>query len=250
MILDRIVSEKILEVERLKEKKRSLFDSLGGKDLSIIAEIKKASPSKGIIAEKFDPREQLQNYEKGGASAVSVLTDKPFFQGSGAILRDLSEMSTLPLLRKDFLIDPLQVEESYFLGADAVLLITSILTGKRLEEMLEKVHSMGMEALVEVHDEKELIFALESSAGIIGINNRNLKDFSVDLSNTEKLIKKMEDLGARPGKRVVSESGINSTSDAIRAQEAGADGILVGESIMRSSNPVLFIEELRGGCSQ
>jgi len=246
MILEKIVEQKIREIKKLKSPKTSLYDALSAPGLSVIAEIKKASPSKGIIAENFDPCGQLEKYEKGGAAAISVLTDRAFFQGSGAILLELRQRTGLPLLRKDFLIDPVQVEESYYLGADAVLLIAGILKGSSLEKMLDKTRSMGMEALVEVHDEEELCRVLRTSARIIGINNRNLADFSVDLETSEKLVSLMENLGARSGKRLVAESGIFSRKNSKRLEKEGIDAILVGESLMRSKNPAELIMELKG----
>jgi len=246
MILDRIVAEKEREVTRLRGPRSSLFDALGGSGISIIAEIKKASPSKGDMIEDFDHLRQMDSYVRGGAAAVSVLTDTVFFKGSGAILKDLSGRSGLPLLRKDFLIDPIQVEESYFLGADAVLLIAAILKGSKLKEMVEQVHSLGMESLVEVHEEAELYRALETSARIIGINNRDLRDFTVDMKTSERLVAEMVRLGARCGKRVVAESGITSRADVLRLEEAGADAVLVGESLMRSPDPAGMIAELKG----
>lgn len=246
MILDRIVAEKEREVDRLRGPRSSLFDALGGSGISVIAEIKKASPSKGVIIEDFDHLRQMDAYVRGGADAVSVLTDAVFFKGSGAIMKDLSGRSGLPLLRKDFLIDPLQAEESYFLGADAVLLIAAILKGPRLKEMVEQVHSLGMETLVEIHEEAELYRALETSARVIGINNRDLKNFTVDLKTSERLIAEMEHLGARCGKLVVAESGIASRADVARLEEAGVDAVLVGESLMRSPDPAGMIAELKG----
>lgn len=246
MILERIVAEKERELDRLKAPRASLFEALGGAGMSVIAEIKRASPSKGVIAKDFDPSRQIEAYVRGGASAVSVLTDRTFFQGGGAILRDLYPGRTLPLVRKDFLIDPLQVEESYFLGADAVLLIAAILEGPRLNEMLERARFLGMEALVEVHDEAELYRALETSARVIGINNRNLKDFSVDLETSERLVSEMERLGARSGNRVVAESGIASRADVERLETSGVDAVLVGESLMCSPDPAALIAELKG----
>lgn len=248
MILDRIVNEKKGEVTRLQAPRASLFEALSEPGLSMIAEIKRASPSKGIIAEDFDPSNQMEAYVTGGASAVSVLTDQTFFKGSRSILKDLSERSEIPLLRKDFLIDPLQVDESYFLGADAVLLITSILEDLMLKEMLDRIHSFGMEALVEVHDEEDLYRVLETSAKVIGINNRNLKDFTVNLGTTEKLVNLMDRLGSRSGKRIVSESGILSREHSARLEDAGVDGILVGESLMLSPDPAALISELKGRC--
>lgn len=246
MILDRIVTEKEREVTRLRKPRTSLFRALGGSGISVIAEIKKASPGKGIIVEDFNPLRQMDSYVRGGAAAVSVLTDTVFFKGSGAILKDLSGRYGLPLLRKDFLIDPIQAEESYFLGADAVLLVAAILKGSKLNEMVEQVHSLGMEALVEVHEEAELYRVLETSARVIGINNRNLRDFTVDLKTSERLVAEMERLGARCGKRVVAESGITSRADVERLEEAGADAVLVGESLMRSTDPAGMIAELKG----
>lgn len=248
MILDRIVDEKKREVTRLQAPRTSLFEALSKPGLSVIAEIKRASPSKGIIAEDFDPQMLLETYTRGGASAVSVLTDQPFFKGNRSILKDLSERSGIPLLRKDFLIHPLQVDESYFLGADAVLLIARILEDATLSEMLERVNSFGMEALVEVHDEEELQRVLQTPARIIGINNRNLEDFTVDLGTTERLARIMDLSGKRSGKRIISESGILSRSDAARLERSGVDGILVGESLMRSPDPAGLIEELKGSC--
>jgi len=246
MILEKIVAQKMSEIKELKKTRLSLFDALGTPGLSVIAEIKKASPSKGLIAEDFDPCGQLEKYEKGGAAAISVLTDRTFFQGSGSILLELRQRTNLPLLRKDFLIDPVQVEESYYLGADAVLLIAGILKGSSLEKMLDKTHDMEMEALVEVHDEEELCRVLRTSARIIGINNRNLADFSVDLGTSEKLVSLMENLGARSGKRLVAESGIFSRKDTAHLEKAGIDAVLVGESLMVSRNPAGLIRELKG----
>ncbi|MBN1334075.1 MAG: indole-3-glycerol phosphate synthase TrpC [Synergistales bacterium] len=246
MILDSIVAEKVREVAELKSPRTSLFHALSEPGLSVIAEIKKASPSRGIICEHFDPQHQMEVYEKGGAAAVSVLTDRTFFQGSGFILRELRDKAQLPLLRKDFLIEPIQVDESYFLGADAVLLIARILEGPGLRNMLERVYSLGMEALVEIHNEDDLHLVLETPAKIIGINNRDLEDFKVDLSVSERLIREMERLGARGEKRIVSESGIASREQAARLEDAGVDGILVGESLMRSPDPAGLIAVLKG----
>lgn len=242
------MDEKKEEVARLQAPRTSLFEALSERGLSVIAEIKKASPSRGIITESLDPTKQMESYTRGGAAAVSVLTDQAFFKGSRGILKDLSERSKVPLLRKDFLIHPLQVDESYFLGADAVLLIARILEAPLLRKMLERVHSFGMEALVEVHNEEELHCVLQTPARIIGINNRNLEDFTLDLGTTEKLVKIMDSSGKRSEKRVVSESGILTRADAARLEGAGVDAILVGESLMRSSDPAGLIAELKGSC--
>ncbi|MCF7936361.1 MAG: indole-3-glycerol phosphate synthase TrpC [Synergistales bacterium] len=250
MTLHRIAAEKRREVERLRAPRRSLAEALGGAGLSVIAEIKRASPSAGAIAAGIDPRDQAAAYIRGGADALSVLTDGPFFGGSGADLRSLADQAggerRVPLLRKDFLVDPLQIEESFFLGADAVLLIAALLEGPRLGSMLARVHELGMEALVEVHDEAELSRALEVPAGVIGINNRNLRDFTVDLSVAERLIAEMERLGAGEGRVVVAESGVATAEDAARLRAAGADAVLVGGMLMRAADPAAAVGALKG----
>lgn len=246
MILERIAAEKAREVESLKSQRFSLEKSLAAPGLTVVAEIKKASPSRGIIAEPFEPERQLEAYVRGGAGAVSVVTDRAFFQGSGELLRSLRARTELPLLRKDFLVDPLQVYESFFLGADAVLLIAALLPGNLLGRMLECASSLGLEALVEVHDEGELRQALETETRVIGINNRDLRDFSVDLETTGRLLREFDRLEPRRTRRVVAESGISSREDAAFLEGIGVDGILVGESLMRSADPAALVRSLRG----
>lgn len=246
MILRRIASEKAREVESLKRPRPSLAKSLKTPGITVVAEIKKASPSKGIIADPFEPEKQLEAYVQGGAGAVSVVTDRTFFQGSGELLRGLRPRTGLPLLRKDFLVDPLQVYESFFLGADAVLLIAALLPGGLLGRMLETASSLGLETLVEVHGEDELRRALETEAPVIGINNRDLRDFSVDLGTTGRLLREFDRLEPRRTRRVVAESGISTREDAAFLEGIGVDGILVGESLMRSPDPAAAIRKLRG----
>ncbi|NLI96523.1 MAG: indole-3-glycerol phosphate synthase TrpC [Synergistaceae bacterium] len=246
MILRQIASQKALEVETLKRPRASLAKSLEAPGLSVVAEIKKASPSKGILAKRFEPQRQLEAYVRGGAGAVSVVTDRTFFQGSGELLRSLRPRTTLPLLRKDFLLDPLQVYESFFLGADAVLLIAALLPGENLGRMLATASSLGLETLVEVHDEGELRHALETDAPVIGFNNRDLRDFSVNLQTTVRLLRELDRLEPRRTRRVVAESGISSRKDAAFLEDLGVDGILVGESLMRSSDPAAQVRKLRG----
>ncbi len=246
MILERIAAEKNREVVLLKQPRPSLAESLAAPGITVVAEIKKASPSKGVIAEPFEPERQLEAYERGGAGAVSIVTDRTFFKGSSDLLRSLRPRTNLPLLRKDFLVDPLQVYESFFLGADAVLLIVALLPGCRLGLMLETASSLGLETLVEVHDEDELRLALETEAPVIGINNRDLRDFSVDLKTTGRLLREFDLLEPRRSRRVVSESGIASREDAAFLEGIGVDGILVGESLMRSADPAARIRRLRG----
>ena len=243
MILERIVRSKIDEVAGLRRKKRSLAAALTEGEMTVIAEVKKASPSRGVIREDFDPLSLARSYGAGGAGAVSVVTDGPFFQGSADVFRQVRSVVDLPLLRKDFLLDPLQVYESLFLGADVVLLIVAVV-GDALEGLVSLASSLGMESLVEVHDEGELHRALEAEAPIIGVNNRDLRDFSVDLAVTERLVAERDRLGdCRP---VVAESGIFCRADVERLAACGATGILVGEALVRSDDPASLIASLRG----
>ncbi len=200
-------------------------------DIGLIAEVKKASPSAGVICKDFDPVRIAKEYEAAGASCLSVLTDEKFFQGSLDYLRQIRAAVKLPLLRKDFIIDERQILEAIEWGADAILLIVAILT----DEQLAKFHSLAIEAglavLVEVHDEEELERALKISPPLIGVNNRNLKTFKVDLATTEKLAKKIS-----AGEILVAESGIHSRADVERLKKCGAKAILVGESLMKNGD--------------
>ena len=211
---------------------RSLADALegdGGKTLALIAEVKRASPSAGVIAESFDPVEIATRYEAAGANAVSVLTDERFFQGHLDHLRAVRETIGLPILRKDFVVDDVQIYEAAAAGADAVLLIVAALTQDELVAFLDVAAICQLDALVEVHTLAELDRALETDARIIGINNRNLATFEVDLTATVTL---SEEVPA--GTLLVSESGIRTADDSRRLRACGVDGILVGEALMRS----------------
>lgn len=195
----------------------------------MIAEVKKASPSKGLIRPDFDPVEIAEAYERGGAACLSVLTDREFFQGDLTYLNQIREVVSLPLLRKDFTIDPLQVYEARAFGADAILLIVAALkSSARLAELRLAAESVDLDALVEVHDEAELVLALESGATLIGVNNRNLHTFDVSLTLSEKLIPNFP-----AGTVAVAESGIFTPEDVARMGAAGARAVLVGESLMR-----------------
>jgi indole-3-glycerol phosphate synthase len=206
---------------------------------SLIAEIKKASPSAGIIAPEFDPVRIAHAYEGAGASALSVLTDEKFFQGRIEYLQQIRAVVRLPVLRKDFIIDELQVYESAARGADAILLIVAILEDGPLKRFRELAAQMRLAALVEVHDEGELDRALGSGATLIGVNNRDLRDFSVNLATTERLAARI------PGdKIVVAESGINTCADVARVANAGVHAILVGESLIRSGDIGTKVREL------
>ncbi len=241
MILDTIVARKKEEVQALKQAgirppdeavdrprgfMRALTDWPG---VAIIAEAKKASPSKGVIAPDFDPVRIARGYADGGAQAMSVLTDRDFFQGDLSFLVQVRRTVKLPVLRKDFMIDPLQIEEASAHGADAILLIAAILETGEMRDFRQQAEELGMDVLVEVHDETETERALESGARLLGVNNRNLKDFTVDLDTTfrlQKLVPKDMPL--------VSESGISASADIERLREHGVCAALIGESLMRS----------------
>lgn len=201
---------------------------------SLIAEVKKASPSKGIIRAEFDPVKIAQAYERGGASCISVLTDEKFFQGSFANLRAIRQSIALPLLCKEFIIEPYQIYLARVAGADAVLLIAAILSDQKLHEFLFLIHSLGMKALVEVHTLAELdrVLALPELS-LIGINNRNLNDFTVDLGTTQKLIAARQEQLSSLGITVVSESGLHTSADLALVAEAGARAVLIGESLVK-----------------
>jgi indole-3-glycerol phosphate synthase len=211
--------------------------------IGLIAEVKKASPSAGIICENFDPEKIAKEYEAAGASCLSVLTDEKFFQGSLDYLRQIRAAVKLPLLRKDFIIDERQILEAIEWGADAILLIVAILT----DAQLAKFHSLAVEAglavLVEVHDEEELNRALKISPKLVGVNNRNLKTFKVDLATTEKLASKI----ISNGSLLVAESGIHSRADVERLKKCGAVAILVGESLVKQGDIGAKVRELIGG---
>jgi indole-3-glycerol phosphate synthase len=218
--------------------------------IALIAEVKKASPSAGVICKDFDPVRIAREYEAAGANCLSVLTDERFFQGSLDYLRQIRAAVKLPLLRKDFIIDERQILEAIEWGADAILLIVAILS----DEQLAKFHSLAIEAglavLVEAHDEEELGRALNISPALIGVNNRNLKTFKVDLATTERLAAKMEDGGWKMAKNssplLVAESGIHSRADVERLKKCGAGAILVGESLLKDGDIQAKVCELIG----
>jgi indole-3-glycerol phosphate synthase len=215
--------------------------------IALIAEVKKASPSAGAICKDFDPVRIAKEYEAAGASCLSVLTDEKFFQGSLDYLRQIREAVKLPLLRKDFIIDERQILEAIEWGADAILLIVAILTDGQLQKFYSLAVEAGLAVLVEVHDEEELERALKISPALIGVNNRNLKTFKVDLATTERLAAKLFSSPAtRHSSLLVAESGIHSRTDVERLKKCGAGAILVGESLMKQGDIGSKVRELIG----
>ena len=258
-ILDKIVAEKKLEIAKLRPQAGKLKQTAAARTefrdftgalrrdggVALIAEVKKASPSAGVIVKDFDAIRIARDYEVAGASALSVLTDEKFFQGRIEYLQLIRDGVKLPLLRKDFIINELQVYESVVRGADAILLIVAILDDAQLKGFRELARQMRLAALVEVHDEAELDRALASGAEIIGVNNRDLRDFSVNLATTEKLAAKLG-RGMCSKYTLVAESGIHTRADVERVAKAGASAILVGESLMRSGDITGKVRELIG----
>lgn len=205
--------------------------------LGVIAEVKKASPSVGLIDPDFDPVRQAKRYLDGGASCLSILTDEKYFQGSLSYLTQISKFSSAPLLRKDFTIHEVQIHEAAVAGADAVLLIVAALDDDSLRRLYDEAKAFMLDVLVEVHDLREMERALELGADLIGVNNRNLKTFEVDLATTERLAEEVPD-----DVLLVSESGIKTPEDAMRVLEAGANAVLIGEALMRAHDPSREIE--------
>lgn len=216
--------------------------------IALIAEVKKASPSAGIICKDFDPVRIAREYEAAGASCLSVLTDEKFFQGSLDYLRQIRAAVKIPLLRKDFIIDERQILEAIEWGADAILLIVAILDDARLKKFHSLATAAGLAVLVEVHDEAELDRAIAMGAELIGVNNRDLKTFKVDLATTERLAAKLfTTLGPLDSLLLVAESGIHTRADVERLAKCGAGAILVGESLVKGGNIAAKIYELLGG---
>lgn len=231
------------EVSKLEITKDFPFKkALNDPQIAIISEVKKASPSKGVIAEDFDYISIAKEYEEAGASAISVLTEPYFFQGSNDFLKEISEVVSIPLLRKDFVIDEYMIWEAKLLGASAVLLIVSILDIVQLKKFLDLAHDLGLSAIVETHDAVEIRTAMNVGAEIIGVNNRNLADFTVDIDNSISLRRCVSD-----NILFVSESGIKTTEDVTRLKENNVDAVLIGETLMKSNDKKSLIAELKNG---
>lgn len=253
-ILDKILAEKRQEVEQkkrslplsvlkkhpaLRKVPRDLVLALSGVSLKLIAEVKKASPSRGVLCPDFNPVALAKTYAQGSAAAISVLTEANHFQGNLDYLATIREEVGIPLLRKDFIFDPYQVYESTAFGADALLLIAAILSQKQLEELLELSRSLALSCLVEVHNENEVAKALKCGAKIIGINNRDLNTFAVDINTTRRLRPLIPE-----GRIVVSESGIKNREDIKKMKEWGVNAVLVGEALVTAGNITAKMEEL------
>ncbi len=258
MILDEIaertrqrIAEEKSAVPLTEMKKRALAmdantgfpfkKALGGDDISFICEVKRASPSKGMIAEDFPYLEIAKDYERAGASAISCLTEPFWFKGKDEYLTEISHAVNIPVLRKDFTVDEYMIYQAKTLGASAVLLICSILSREQLAEYLGIAHGLGLSALVEAHDEEEVRTALSVGAGIIGVNNRDLKTFTVDIHNSARLRKLVP-----PEVLFVSESGVRTAADVAALRENGTNAVLIGETLMRSPDKKAALAELRG----
>ena len=215
--------------------------ALSKNGISFICECKKASPSKGVIAEDFPYLQIAKDYEKAGADCISVLTEPKWFLGSDQYLKEIAENVSLPCIRKDFTVDEYMIYEAKVLGAKAVLLICSILTGEQIENYIKICDKLGISALVEAHDESEIETAINAGARIIGVNNRNLKDFTVDTGNSRRMRELV------PQNIIfVSESGVKNADDIKLLRESGVDAVLIGETLMRASDKTAKLAELRG----
>ena len=237
--LDDLKNEvKLMEITEEFPFKKDLM----GDDIAIIAEVKKASPSKGLISEDFDYLNIAREYEQAGASAISVLTEPYFFMGSDDYLKEISQEVNVPVLRKDFIVDEYMIWEAKALGASAILLIVSILDIVQLKRFLDLAHDLGLSAIVECHDGDEIMRALTVGAEIIGVNNRDLTDFTVDIENSINLRRCVS------GDVVfISESGIKTAEDVTRLKENDVNAVLIGETLMKSDDKKAMISELKNG---
>ena len=246
---ERVAQEKEIisaeEIRRLAEESgctngQRFYEAVSKPEMSFICEVKKASPSKGIIDPVFDYIRIAREYEAAGADAVSCLTEPKWFMGSDTVFREIRSEIRIPMLRKDFVVDEYQLYQAKWMGADCVLLICALLEPEKLRKYLGICDSLGLAALVETHDEAEILSAVTAGARMIGVNNRNLKDFSVDLDNASRLRSLIPE-----DRLYVAESGVRTAEDAARLKEAGADAILVGEALMRAEEKGAFLDAMR-----
>lgn len=233
------LSAEMSSLEPCRGFEKALLEKIEKGSSGVIAEIKKASPSKGVIRPDFQPAEIARSYEKGGAACLSVLTDRDFFQGAEEYLKAARAATQLPVIRKDFLIDPYQILEARSMGADCVLLIVASLNSTQLTELYDLATELGMDVLVEVHNSEELEMALQLDGGILGINNRNLHNFETCLDTTLDLLPHIP-----KGRLVVTESGIHTREDVQKMRDGGVNAFLVGEAFMRAESPGQELERL------
>ena len=250
-MLDEILSSTRRRIARLREQPRfyhvarkpprAFEDALAGEGLAVIGEVKRKSPSRGVLAGDLDPVRQARIYEQAGAAAVSVLTEPEHFTGSNQDLSAVSEAVGIPVIRKDFILDAAQVWESLAIGADALLLIVGILGPAQLKDLLAETARAGMVALVEVHNPSEAERAIEAGARVVGVNNRDLRDFTVDLGTARAVAPYLSEASVK-----VAESGIHTPAQAAEMAEAGYDAILVGEALVRARRPGDLVSRMRG----
>lgn len=239
--LEKIKEQAITLAEQEKEFVFPFERAISKPDISFICEVKRASPSKGIIAEEFPYIAIAKEYERAGADCISVLTEPEYFKGNDCYLKEINQAVGIPILRKDFILDEYMIYEAKLLGASCILLIAALLDTKTIKDFIGICDSLGMSALVETHDEGEIASAIKSGARLIGVNNRNLKDFTVDIHNSIRLRESVpKDIS------FVAESGIQTGEDIQILREHGVNGVLIGETLMRSTDKAARLAELRG----
>ena len=239
--LEKIKAQAIALAEREREFTYPFEQAISKSDISFICEVKRASPSKGVIAEEFPYLAIAREYERAGADCISVLTEPEYFKGNDCYLKEINQIVSIPILRKDFIIDEYMIYEAKVMGASCILLIAALLDTKMIKDFIKICDSLGMSALVEIHNEKEITSAIESKARLIGVNNRNLRDFTVDIQNSVRLRNKIpRDI------LMIAESGIKTTDDIQMLRKHGVNGVLIGETLMRSQDKTAMLAELRG----
>ncbi len=238
----RISSAEMQTLAEHAPQKAGFIQALEKSGLSCICEVKKASPSKGLIRPDFHPVELAEEYQSAGADCISCLTEEHYFQGSSEYLKHIANAVSIPILRKDFIIDEYQIYEAKYLGASAILLIAAVLEDARMQDYFSLAHSLGLDCLLEVHTREEMERVQKLNPRLIGVNNRNLKTFEVNLSATAELASMRQ-----PGQLLVSESGIKNNADMKTVQKNGADAVLIGETLMRSDHITETLHQLREG---